>query len=70
MWTTFVDEPKSIELLRHEVGVDNIMWSTDFPHPVTSWPDSQDLIERAFANIPHEEKRKIVCDNAVNVWNL
>jgi predicted TIM-barrel fold metal-dependent hydrolase len=46
------------------------MWSTDFPHPVTSWPDSQDLIERAFANIPHEEKRKIVCDNAVNVWNL
>ena len=70
MWTTFIDEPRSIEALRYDVGVDNIMWSTDFPHPVTSWPDSQDLIERAFTGIPADEKRKIVCDNAVRVWNL
>ena len=67
---TFVDEPTSVSLLRHEVGVDNIMWSTDFPHPVTSWPDSQDLIERAFADIPADERRKIICDNAVRIWNL
>ena len=24
--------------LRHEVGVDRMMWSTDFPHVVTRWP--------------------------------
>ncbi len=70
MWTTFVDEPRSIEALRYDVGVDNILWSTDFPHPVTSWPDSQDLIERAFTDIPYDEKRKMVCDNAIKVWNL
>lgn len=70
MAVTFIDEPTSISLLRHEVGVENIMWSTDFPHPVTSWPDSQDLIERAFADIPADEKRKIICDNAVRIWNL
>jgi predicted TIM-barrel fold metal-dependent hydrolase len=67
---TFIDEPKGIELLRHEVGVDNIMWSTDFPHPVTSWPESQDVIEHVFATIPTDERRKMLCDNAVRIWNL
>ena len=67
---TFIDEPRGINLLRHEVGVDNIMWSTDFPHPVTSWPDSQDVIEKVFAGIPDDERRKMLCDNAVRIWNL
>jgi predicted TIM-barrel fold metal-dependent hydrolase len=70
MWTTYIEEPDAIELLRYKVGVDNIMWSTDFPHPVTSWPDSQDLISRSFDGVPDIERRKILCDNAVNVWNL
>lgn len=70
MWTTYIDEPDSISLLRHKVGVDNIMWSTDFPHPVTSWPDSQDLIARSFDGVPDDERRKLLCDNAVRVWNL
>jgi predicted TIM-barrel fold metal-dependent hydrolase len=67
---TFIDEATSIALLRHQVGVDNIMWSTDFPHPVTSWPDSQDVIERTFAGVPDDERRKMVCDNAVRIWKL
>jgi predicted TIM-barrel fold metal-dependent hydrolase len=67
---TFIDEPDALTLLRHKVGVDNMLWSTDFPHPVTSWPDSQDLIERAFADIPADDKRKIICDNAARIWRL
>ena len=70
MAVTFIDEPRGIELLRHHVGVDNIMWSTDFPHPVTSWPDSQDVIEKVFANIPADERQKMICDNAARIWNL
>jgi predicted TIM-barrel fold metal-dependent hydrolase len=31
------DDPIGIEL-RHQVGVDKIMWSTDFSHIVTRWP--------------------------------
>jgi uncharacterized protein len=67
---TFIDEPKGIGLLRHEIGVENIMWSTDFPHPVTSWPDSQDVIDKVFGDIPADERRKMLCDNAVRIWNL
>ena len=67
---TFIDEPSSISLLRHEIGIDNMMWSTDFPHPVTSWPDSQDLVERAFAGLDADERHKLVCGNAQRIWNL
>ncbi len=31
--------------LRHEIGVDRIMWSTDFPHIVTRWPNSLKVLE-------------------------
>ncbi len=70
IWLTFIDEPRGINLLRHEIGVENIMWSTDFPHPVTSWPDSQDVIEKVFGDIPADERRQMLCDNAVHVWKL
>ena len=54
---TFIDEPDALSLLRHQLGVENILWSTDFPHPVTSWPDSQQLITRAFDRDPDRRAR-------------
>ena len=70
MWLTYIDEPDAIQLLRHRIGVENILWSTDYPHPVTSWPDSRALIERSFVGIPAEEREAILSGNAVRVWNL
>jgi predicted TIM-barrel fold metal-dependent hydrolase len=70
MWLTYIDEPDALTLLRDRIGVDNILWSTDYPHPVTSWPDSRALVERSLADIPTGEREKIVCGNARRVWNL
>ncbi len=67
---TFIDEPDALGLLRHQIGVENIIWSTDFPHPVTSWPDSQELIDHAFDGIPDVERDLILCGNAERIWNL
>ncbi len=70
MSLTYIDEPDAIQLLRHRIGIDNILWSTDYPHPVTSWPDSKSLIERSFAGVPAEEREAILSGNAARVWNL
>jgi uncharacterized protein len=64
MHVTFIDEPEALRLLRHSIG------STDFPHPVTSWPDSRKLVERSFADLPEPERDLIVCGNAERVWSL
>jgi predicted TIM-barrel fold metal-dependent hydrolase len=70
MWLTYVDEPDAIQLLRHRIGVENILWSTDYPHPLTSWPESRALIERSFQGVPADERQAILSGNASSVWNI
>ena len=65
----FFDDPFGLRM-RHEVGVDRIMWSNDFPHVVTYWPRSLEVMETQMAGIPEEEKRKMVVENAIEFFHL
>lgn len=56
--------------LRHEIGVDRILWSTDFPHVVTRWPDSLKVMESQMAGVSQEERHKMVAGNAVKFFHL
>ena len=56
--------------VRNHIGIDNIMWESDFPHPTCTWPTSQDYIERAMKDWTPEERKKVLVDNAVRVYNL
>src|SRR5205807_155286 len=67
---TFIDEPLAIQRLRDIIGVENMMWSSDFPHPVTSWPNSKKVIEEQFAGVPADERELILSGNAARVWQL
>jgi predicted TIM-barrel fold metal-dependent hydrolase len=67
---TFIDEPDALQRLRDRLGVRNILWSNDYPHPVSSWPNSRAMVEQQFAGIPVDERELIVCGNARRVWNL
>ncbi|MEY2589114.1 MAG: hypothetical protein QOJ67_1098 [Acidimicrobiaceae bacterium] len=69
MYLTFVDDPRGLEH-RHDLGVERIMWSTDFPHPATSWPTSQAVVEKNFAGIPDDERDLIVAGNASRVYGI
>jgi hypothetical protein len=42
---------------RLDIGVVRIMWSTDFPHTVTRWPHSRQLVEEQFAGVADGENR-------------
>ena len=70
VYLTFIEEGFSLELLRDRIGVNNIMWSSDYPHPVTSWPRSREVVERQFQSIPQGERDLILSGNAIRVWNL
>jgi predicted TIM-barrel fold metal-dependent hydrolase len=63
------DDPIGIQL-RHMVGVDKVMWSTDFPHIVTRWPKSLELVKEQFANVPEDEKTAMLAGNAVRFFHL
>ena len=67
---TFIDEPMAVQNLRHELGVRNMLWSTDYPHPVTSWPNSRALAEASMAGVPADERELMLSANSARVWNL
>jgi predicted TIM-barrel fold metal-dependent hydrolase len=69
MYLTFVDDARGLKS-RHELGVDRIMWSTDFPHPATTWPNSQSVVARNFEGIPEDERDLIVAGNASRLYGL
>lgn len=68
MWSFIVD-PLAIRL-RHVIGINNITWSTDFPHMNTDWPESRRNIEEQMGDIPAVDRRRIIRDNAVEFFNL
>jgi predicted TIM-barrel fold metal-dependent hydrolase len=69
MACTFMDDEVGLGL-RHLVGLENILWSTDFPHPATTWPHSRDVVARQFAEIPEAERELICCGNAARIYNF
>jgi predicted TIM-barrel fold metal-dependent hydrolase len=66
---TFIDDPVGVKH-RHAVGVENIMWSSDYPHTASTWPHSQEVIARDFLGVPEEEKWKIVRENVTRLYSL
>jgi len=70
IFLTFIDEKLGLERMRDVLGVSQLMWSTDFPHPVTSWPRSREIIEEQFVNIPPDEREMMLSGNASRVWGL
>lgn len=56
--------------LRYEIGVDRMMWSTDFPHVVTRWPHSLEMLDSQMKDVPEEERHKMAAGNAVKFFRL
>jgi predicted TIM-barrel fold metal-dependent hydrolase len=65
----FFDDPVGVQL-RDQIGVDHIMWGNDFPHEVSRWPHSQNLLEQQLADVPHDERRKILAENVARFFRL
>jgi hypothetical protein len=66
-WFCLLDEPSAM-VQRHRIGVENILFETDFPHTDTSWPNSQDLLHQHVAGLPADEVARISWQNAAEVF--
>ncbi|HEY6319649.1 MAG TPA: amidohydrolase family protein [Acidimicrobiia bacterium] len=66
---TFIREPFAVAV-RHWIGIDSMMWSTDYPHHRHDWPYSRRVIEESFGGVPEHEKQLMICDNARDLYRL
>jgi predicted TIM-barrel fold metal-dependent hydrolase len=68
-WATFMLDTVGMDL-RHRMNVDHLMWSTDYPHSGTDWPDSRVTLERVFRGVPADQVKKMIRDNCVELYAL
>jgi predicted TIM-barrel fold metal-dependent hydrolase len=69
LWATFLDDPVGPATYEF-FGADNYMWASDFPHSDSTWPRSREVIKADFARVPEDVTRKIVFDNAAELYHL
>jgi predicted TIM-barrel fold metal-dependent hydrolase len=55
---------------RHEIGVGNIMWGNDLPHPEGTYPHTRKWITERFRNVPEDETARILGTNAAEVYRV
>ena len=56
--------------LRDLLGVNKLIWATDFPHQESEFPESMGVIERVFEGVPDDERRLMVAQNAIDFFHL
>jgi predicted TIM-barrel fold metal-dependent hydrolase len=66
-WFCTIDDPSPIDT-RHTIGIDHVMVETDYPHGDSTWPDTQDVIERCWGHLPVEDLRKMTHQNAAALY--
>ena len=53
-----------------EMGVETLMWGSDYPHADGVWPESSKYIEEQFGHLPKHYAHKITCENAGKFYGL
>ena len=56
--------------LRDVIGVDTLMWGSDYPHGDSTFPRSRQILQHILADCTEEEKARIVGGNAARVYRL
>jgi predicted TIM-barrel fold metal-dependent hydrolase len=69
MYATFQVDRTGLENL-DRIGVDTVMWGSDFPHPDGTWPDSREILAPQLAGLAPDVVRKVVCDNAARLYDF
>src|SRR5437879_5678802 len=56
--------------LIEDMGVETLMWGSDYPHPDGVWPESSKYIAEQFGHLPADVTHKITCENAGKFYGL
>ncbi|MDE2043466.1 MAG: amidohydrolase family protein, partial [Alphaproteobacteria bacterium] len=67
---TFWFESVAPKLLLETIGVDNVMFETDFPHPTSLYPGVQAHLKDVLGGHSRAVQKKVLQDNAVRFYNL
>jgi predicted TIM-barrel fold metal-dependent hydrolase len=69
MFVEFMEDDIGVQL-RDRIGVETMLWGSDYPHAEATFPRSQQFLERMFAGVPEADLRKITSENAAKMFHF
>ena len=69
MFISFQEDDLGVAL-RHYVGVNTLMWGSDYPHAESTFPKSREIVDRILEGVPEEEKIMIAGENCANMFHV
>jgi len=69
VFISFQEDALGIQI-RSTIGVDNLMWGSDYPHAESTFPRSREILDEILREVPEDERRKLVRDNAARLYRF
>jgi predicted TIM-barrel fold metal-dependent hydrolase len=70
IWIGFVDDPLGVKMVGNVLDLDKIMFGSDYPHPASTWPDSQKVIAESKRSLSPDAWQKVFRDNARALFGI
>lgn len=62
--------PRKEAEFRERIGIRNLMWGTDYPHPEGTWPETRSQLYETFHGLPEEDLEAILGMNAARFYGF
>jgi len=64
-----VQDPLAVARRGH-LDLDLIMWGSDIPHSVSSFPETRRWLDEIFEGCPADVRHQVLVDNPCRIWHL
>ncbi len=62
--------PRKEAEMRYEIGIENLAWGSDYPHPEGSWPVTRSQMRTTFLDLPEDEIQRILGTNLADFYGF
>jgi len=69
VWCTFFRDPVGLRML-DDIGIDRVLYETDYPHTDTSWPDCLAVATEMTAHLDDRSTERILAGNARDLFRI
>jgi predicted TIM-barrel fold metal-dependent hydrolase len=69
VFISFQEDDLGIQF-RSLIGVENLMWGSDYPHAESTFPKSREIVERLLKDVSAEEQAMIAGENAAQLYHF
>jgi predicted TIM-barrel fold metal-dependent hydrolase len=69
VYATFMDDFVGGQALKYW-GERNVMWSSDYPHPNMTWPNSRAFLARQIGDLDPARQKRVLSQNVIDLYKL